>query len=94
MFLVDPQNARDLDDPATAFTVVLDLLDESASKAGQSVPDETTRAEMLAVPTSSLLRYLAALSAASDRPLVLFLDRSIEETFGKELDYSASVTTC
>ncbi len=73
---VDLENVRDLDDPALAFATVLDVLDERATEAGLSGPDKTARAEMLALPPRCLQTYLSALSAASDRPLVLLLDEA------------------
>jgi len=73
---VDLQTARGLDDPATAFAAVLDVLDETAANAGLSGPDKASRAEMLTIPARCLQTYLSALCAASDRPLVLLFDEA------------------
>ncbi len=73
---IDLQTARDLDDPARAFAVILDVLHEAASRAGLTTPDTKRLAEMLTVPERCVQAYLSALCAASDRPLVLLFDEA------------------
>ena len=73
---VDLEIARGIDDPACAFEAVFAAFEAVAIKAGLTVPDAEARAAMLAVPPVAVQRYLSALCAASERPLVLLLDEA------------------
>ena len=73
---VDLETARGIAEPARAFAVVLAAIADAARVAGLEGSDGARRAEWLTVPERCLQGYLSALSAASDRPLVLLFDEA------------------
>ncbi len=75
---VDLETARGLDDPADAFAAVFAALGRSLADTPDAPPPPhpDAIAEMLQVPAEALVTYLTALSAASDRPLVLLFDEA------------------
>jgi type II secretory pathway predicted ATPase ExeA len=75
---VDLETARGIDDPRAAFATVLRILDHALATHAPSLrrPSDEQVARWLAVPTVSLIDYLGAVCAASDRPVVLLLDEA------------------
>jgi len=75
---IDLETAREQPDPAIAFRTVLNAFDRSLSRDLPFVPrpDAAQIESWLRDPSSALLQYLRAVSAASPRPLVLFFDEA------------------
>ncbi len=75
---VDLETVRELDDLATAFRELLRCLARTLQREAPALllPSGDTVERWLQSPASTLVEYLSALCAASDRPLVLLLDEA------------------
>jgi hypothetical protein len=71
---VDVQDARELDDPARAFELVLDDLDRAVRRDLPGVPLPVGPARALEPSRSAIRRYLEDLAARVPLPLVVLLD--------------------
>jgi type II secretory pathway predicted ATPase ExeA len=72
---LDIQTAREQPDPATAFRTILTEVNMSLDMAWRDAPRPDVE-DLLRDPSTSILRCLQQLAAASPRPLVLMVDEA------------------
>jgi type II secretory pathway predicted ATPase ExeA len=75
---VDLETARGVDDPAASFAIILAAFERTLERDAPLLarPSHDDMQRWLTVPQETIVRYLSAVCAASERPVVLLLDEA------------------